>query len=335
MSSSRENYRVRKRQPTTKSNKVAMTTPPTHITTPYNLNFEQHLLDNCIYHKDYTFPDGSDVPLPINWWKLKERLARPRRDLSNLGAKEFREFQKAIGNATMESEVQEAAVPAIQGEGRDIMCRSGRIAFRNLRPLTDGTIVPGNPDVYYGARHEQLDLRVHNELSKQIIPSPHGNRPIVPNFFLAVKGPEGSDGVARRQCLYDGSLGARGMQRLQTYGQTEPVFDNTARTLSSVFSNGILRMHTIHTAEPASSCGRPSYYMNELSTFPMSSDIHTFRLGATYYRNGLDWAEEMRNEAIERANELVKNSVAEEKNHAAKLRRGIRSGNGRGGREGR
>jgi hypothetical protein len=48
-------------------------------------------------------------------------------------------------------------------------CRG--IPFTNLDHLMDGTLVPGNPDIYYGTRPEQLTRRVRNELSGHIIPS--------------------------------------------------------------------------------------------------------------------------------------------------------------------
>src|SRR2546423_1000266 len=66
--------------------------------------------------------------------------------------------------------------------------------------------VPGNPDIYYGARPEQLDRQVCDVLSGHIIPSTQDDLPIVPNFFLA-KDPEGSLAVAGRQACYDGALG--------------------------------------------------------------------------------------------------------------------------------
>jgi len=48
-------------------------------------------------------------------------------------------------------------IPVIEGKIRDAKCISGGIPFTNLNHLMDGTLVPGNPDRYYGARPEQLD----------------------------------------------------------------------------------------------------------------------------------------------------------------------------------
>ena len=111
----------------------------------------------------------------------------------------------------------------VEGEIRDAKCDSGGIPFTNLDYLTDGTLVPGNPNLYYGARPEQLDRQVRNELNNHIIPSTQDDLPIAPNFSLAAKGPDGSIAVAGRQACYDGALGARGTHSLQSYGEDEPV----------------------------------------------------------------------------------------------------------------
>lgn len=58
----------------------------------------------------------------------------------------------------------------------------GRYPVTNLDHLTDGTLAPGNHDIYYGARPEQLDRRVRDDLSGLIIPSTQHDLPVVPNF---------------------------------------------------------------------------------------------------------------------------------------------------------
>ena len=82
------------------------------------------------------------------------------------------------------------------------MCFRG-MPFTNLAHLTDDTLVPGNPDLYYGARPEHLDRRVRNELSGRINPLTQVDLPMAPDFFLAAKGPDGFAAVAKRQASYD------------------------------------------------------------------------------------------------------------------------------------
>ncbi|KEF55616.1 uncharacterized protein A1O9_08366, partial [Exophiala aquamarina CBS 119918] len=183
-------------------------------------------------------------------------------------------------------------IPIIEGSIGNSKCVSGGIPFINLDHFTNGTIVPGNLDIYYGVRPEQLDRRVRDELSGYIIPSTQEDLPIVPNFFLAVKGPDGSAAVAKRQACYDGALGARGMLLLQSYGQDEPIFDNNAYTIISTYHDGTLKIYTIYPGRPASLGGRPQFYIHQVNTWGMTGNDETYRQGATAYREARAWAKE-------------------------------------------
>lgn len=199
--------------------------------------------------------------------------------------------------------MSESVIPTIEGKIGDVKCRSGEIPFTNLDPLMDGTLKPGNPDIYYGARPEQLSRKVRDELNGRIIPLTQHDLPMAPNFFLAAKGPDGSAAVAKRQACYDGALGARGMHSLQLYGRDAPVYDNNAYTMTSTYHDGQLKMYTSHVAPPHSPSGQPQYYMNQLRSFAITDTRDTCAAGLQAYRNGRDWAEKQRNEAIRQANE--------------------------------
>ena len=313
MNSRRSSSRVPKRSSTsTSSTKPSTNTTNTRSTGPYNRNFQQNLIDGGIFPDGYEYPDGRVPPQPANWEEINRRLSQPRPSLSpsNFSDEEFRKFKRADAHAPKEKQITTSVIPIIEGDIGDAKCISGGIPFTNLDHLTDGTLVPGNPDIYYGARPKRLDRRVRDELNSHIIPSTQDDLPIVPNFFLAVKGPDGSAAVAKRQASYDGALGARGMHSLQSYGQEELVFDNNARTISSVYHDGTLKMFTIHPFRLTSPGDQPEYYTNQVNTWGMTGNIETFRQGATYYRNGRDWAKEQRDEAIMLANERTGESQA-------------------------
>jgi hypothetical protein len=146
-----------------------------------------------------------------------------------------------------------SVIPIIEGKMGDGRLLAGNVPFNNLGHLTDGTIAPGKPDLFYGARPEQLDRCVRSELSSRIIPSTQDDLPMAPNFFLEAKGPDGSSAVAGRQACYDGALGARGMQDLHSYRDSEPVYDNTASTITSIYHGGTLKLYTTHPVLPAES----------------------------------------------------------------------------------
>ena len=318
-SSSRGRDRGRKRAATfsskTQSTPTALTATITTTTTttktgntrPHNRNFQQNLIDHGVYPEEYEYPDGRIPAKPNNWEDINQRLIQPRPSLSpsQFSDEAFRKFKRANAHASKENKVTDSVIPIIEGEIRDGRCVSGGISLTNFSHLTDGTIAPGNPDRFYGARPEQLDRRIRNELNGRIIPSTQDDLPMVPNFFLAAKGPDGNAAVARKQACYDGALGARGMQSLQSYGQPEPVYDNNAYTITSIYNDGQLKLYTSHPSQPANPGGRPEYYMNQLKGYAMTSDSETFRQGAAAYRNARDWAKEKRDGFIEAANGKV------------------------------
>lgn len=274
-------------------------------TRAYDRNFQQNVIDGGVYPDEYEYPDGSIPGKPNNWEEINQRLRQPRPSLSpsQFSDDKFRNFKRADTHAFKEDQVTKTAVPFIEGEITDAKCVSGKIPFTNLDHLTDGTLAPGNPDLYYGARPEQLNRQVRDEFSSQIVPSTQHDLPIVPNFFLAAKGPDGSIAVAGRQASYDGALGAKGIHRLQSYVQEEPAYDNNAYTVTSIYHGGTLKMYTSHPAQPSGSGSRNEYYMTQINAWGMTGNAETFRQGATAFRNARDWTKEQRDEAIRYAND--------------------------------
>jgi hypothetical protein len=314
MSSSQSSSRSRRRESaTTSSTRPTTDTTKSKSTGVYDRDFQQHLIDHDVYPDAYEYPDGSVLAEPNNWEEVKQILARPRPSLSpsQFSDKQFRKLKRADAHATKEKQVSESVIPLIEGKIRDGKCRSGGIPFTNLDPLTDGTLKPGNPDVYYGARPEQLNRKIREELGGRIVPSTQHDLPIAPNFFLAAKGPDGSLAVAGRQACYDGALGARAMHSLQSYGGEEPVYDNNAYAVTSIYHGGTLKMYTSHVAPPRSSQGQPEYHMTQLRSFAITDTRDTCVAGLQAYRNGREWTEKQRNEAIRQANQRANHIEAE------------------------
>lgn len=288
------------------------TTPTTTTKSfgPYDRNFLQKLIDAGVYPYGYMYPDGTDAVMPDNWEDIKHHLKVPRRSLSpsKFTEEDYRRFVRKEANAAKEKQVETSVIPIIDGNIADDKCVSGGIPLTNLAPLTNGVLKPGNPDIYHGARPEQLDRRVRDEISDQVVPTTQDDLPIVPNFFLAAKGPDGIPSVGGRQVAYDGALGARGMHSLRSYCQGESAFDNKAYTITSIYQSGHLKMYTSHPAQPGGTGTRPEYYLHQLRDFSMTDDSDAFRQGATAYRNARDWAKEQRDNAIDRANKTVRDS---------------------------
>lgn len=280
---------------------------------PYSSNFQQKLIDGGIYPDEYEYPDGRVPPEPDNLEEINQKLMQHRRSLSpSLFTNEkFREFKRADAHVSKENKATKTVIPIIEGKTADDKCVEGDVLFTNLTPLTNNMLTAAKPDLYYGARPEQLDRRVRDQLSGHIIPSTHDDLLIAPKFFLAAKGLNGTAAVARRQACYDGALGARGMYSLQSYGKEELVYNNEAYTITAIYSDGQLKLYTCHPTQPTSPGGRPEHCMTQLRTFAMTNSAESFRQGATAYRNARDWTKEQRDEAIRRANEVADDSQVE------------------------
>ena len=306
MSSSQVSSRRRKRSAgSSKPTAVTTTTTASSKNTGvYSRGFLQNLVDHGVYPEEYEHIDDQVPTSPDNWQEINQRLVQPRPSLSpsQFSDGAFKKFKRADAHVSKENTVMDSVIPVIEGEVKSSRSVAGNIPFNNLDHLTDGTLSAGNPDRFYGARPEQLNRSIRDKLGHYIVPSTQEDLPMAPNFFLQAKGPNGTAAVAKRQAIYDGALGARGMQSLQSYGESKPVYDNNAYTITSIYSDGQLKLYTTHPTQPAGLQNRPKYFINQLRSFSMIDTSETFRQGAAAYRNARDWAKEKRDGFIEAAN---------------------------------
>jgi hypothetical protein len=265
------------------------------------------MIDHHVYRDDRAQePPNEDEILGV--------MAVPRASLSpsRFGATTFRAFRSSDAQANDEDDVLHDVIPFITGTNNNSHFMARSTIFGNLEPLTSGELAPANPDIYYGARPEYLDREVRDELTNHIIPSTMDHKPMAPNFFMEVKGPDGNAAVAARQVLYDGAVGARGMHSLQTYGQAEPTYDGNAYTYSATYHRPTLQLYEHHITAPTTPGGQPEYHhMTQLDGWVMTSNIYSFRRGATAFRNLRDLAKQHRDGFIQAANTKVRRSGEE------------------------
>lgn len=312
MSSSQSNARGRKRGSafTLDTRSTTNTIKTTESSGPYSRNFQQKLIDSGIYPDEYEYPDDRVPPEPNNLKKINQRLTQSRPSLSSsqFFNEKFRKFKRADAHVSKKNKAIKTMISIIEGKITDDKCVEEEILFTNLKPLTNDMLTAAKSNLYYDARLEQLDRRVRDELNDHIISSTQDDLSIAPNFFLAVKGPDEIAAVARKQACYDDALGARGIHSLQSYEEGQSVYDNKAYTITSIYSDGQLKMYISHPTQPTSPEGRPEYCMNQLGAYAMTHNQEIFRQGAIAYRNARDWTREQRDEAIERANTRVNDS---------------------------
>jgi hypothetical protein len=175
---------------------VKTTTSKTKRISPYDPNFEQHLIDYYIFPDDYDFPDGRDPPKPSNQTEILDVLKNRRRSLSPSRFDEaaFRSFKQRNPRALNEDDVMSYVFPVIQGNFQIPCARN--LEFGNLDPLTAGNVVDAKPDCYDGAQPAQIDLRICEELGPYITPSTQRHASALPSFFTEAKGCDGSIAVA-------------------------------------------------------------------------------------------------------------------------------------------
>ena len=294
-------------------------TPKTRTTKskPYDRAFQQHLIRHGIFPDAYVYPieEGqvqTQAPrTPDNLKEIREMLARPCPQLSPgcFTDEQFEKFACADAQAAKEHQVKTYVIPYIEGEIADKKCVFGEILFNNLDHLTDGTLTASKPDLFYGARPEKLDQRICDQLSGHIVPSTQEDLPILANFFLAVKGPDGTLAVAKRQALYDGALGERGLLSLRIfiYGDADLVYDNKAYTISETYHGGVLKIYAIHAIPPAAdgSACHGKFAMTQVKGICLTGGPEEYRSGVTAHTNAKAWAGEQRDRLIRLANQKV------------------------------
>ncbi|KKK16555.1 hypothetical protein AOCH_004572, partial [Aspergillus ochraceoroseus] len=282
-------------------------------TTNYDENFQDHLISHGVYPPFSRYPDSTGLSKPGNFADIQRRLLIRRPSLMlppDSLEKEYSEFATINAEAGEKQLVMKEILPILEGKKPPFTRTGGGYPFKNLAPLTDGTLPSAIPDFYHGAAPNQLNPVIRKQLSDQIIPSKQSNRPMAPNFFIEVKGHAGSMLAARGKACYDGALGARAMHSLQQFGNESSTnmpanYDGNAYTMISVYQSGFLSIYATHPTSSRSNSpdNHPDYVMTQLGQWALSGDPETFQQGITAYRNARDLAQEQRNEFIKQANE--------------------------------
>ncbi|KAK5654444.1 hypothetical protein OQA88_7355 [Cercophora sp. LCS_1] len=278
-------------------------------TSAYGREFEIHLADHNIYVR-------GRKSKPKNIKEDSARLSQLRASLSpsRFGESDFEDFQERDDDDTVsENDVMATIIP--------ILCRNANIPskqnilFTELAPLTSSykDVVRPKPDFFDGARIGDLNREVRNPkgyIYPLIIPTKYTAGPVVPNFFLEVKGPSGAADVLKRQVCYNGAYGARAMHALQNYGKEEPTYDGNAYTYSSSYIAGTLKLYAHHITAPTNPGGRPEYHMTQVGGYALASNFEACVAGIRAFRNARDLAQHYRDTFIQEANARARRSAA-------------------------
>ncbi|MCJ1462257.1 hypothetical protein MMC07_000857 [Pseudocyphellaria aurata] len=285
---------------------VNPTAQPTRTeTSVYSVNFEQNLIDNAIDTRNFE-------QIPANWDEIQRAISQPRPSHlpSEFSDSAFDAFSRAKSKAKSKVMVMKNIWPTIIGKSN--IFTAGGIPFGNLKPLIDNKpLAVPKPDFYDGIHRDQIVSRLRREPATYIVPSTeHEETPVLPNFFAEFTG---DSDVARRQAGYDGTFGARGIQKLRTFGQegVEMLYDNKAYTITSSYHYGLVLLYTIHPSSSNDS-EKPVYYMTLLRAC-LLFNAKDFQQEINAVRNARDWARAQRDKLLAAANRRA--SVAEPPDH--------------------
>ncbi|RAH86635.1 hypothetical protein BO86DRAFT_302237 [Aspergillus japonicus CBS 114.51] len=276
-------------------------------TTVYDPHFENHLLQNGIYMPFSRYPDGTRPSKPKNFAEITRRVQAPRPSSalsrSTTLDQEYEDFLELNQDAADDQVVITEVLPVLEGKHRARSQVAGGHPFKNLAPLTDGTLASAKPDLYHGARPNQLAPAIQKQLDKQILPSRQSNRPVAPNLFIEAKGHDGTARAAMRQACYDGALGARAMHSLRLFGGVrDGGYDDNAYTIMSTYCAGTLGIYATHPTKSRSPDRPTDYVMTQIGHYSLIGSPESYRQGLDAFRNSRDLAKEYRDEIIRQAN---------------------------------
>lgn len=226
---------------------------------------------------------------PANYDQLCDRLAQSREGLSptQFTQTDYEKFLAAVDNAHDEMQVMMYVLSALTGP-TTYPSTANRLC-NNWAPLTSAKLVIPKPDYFEGELQKSDDAVLLKTLNDLIVPSTCSDAPLLPNFLVEVKSPQGSIAVARRQVVYIGAFCARSMHHLQAYGGEE-IYDGNAYTLSSTYTFGRLEIFAHHITQSDGPNKQPCYQTVSLCVAALDQDIHSFRKGVTAFRNARDLA---------------------------------------------
>lgn len=88
----------------------------------------------------------------------------------------------------------------------------------------------------------------------------------------------GTTDVCKRQALYNGAVGARGIHELRSYVGQETLFDNNAYTIALTYHHsGLLTIYTTHPTPSGGPTKSIEYRITQLRSFTMTDTSNTFR----------------------------------------------------------
>ena len=260
----------------------------TDATGAYDGNFS-----TCMAEQNVKLP-SIDTPQPMNHTDLVAVLRQKRAGPTDpdILTTQWKTFMRKIQDATTETDVQTDAFPTIRGEARHPHTMN-KLCTTWAQPFPDVRLKLAKPDFFDGLQPGPEYRLLRQQLNSYV--SPANDSPLMPNFFVEIKGIYGTEIIATRQALHDGTLGAQGVYQTQKVAAKDPL-DERARVFSGIFIGSSLILFAHFVSQPTEKDGKLHYHMYSLDEFSLRKSADEFHAGITAFQNLRDYAAKVRNE---------------------------------------
>ncbi|KAL8808337.1 MAG: hypothetical protein Q9182_000157 [Xanthomendoza sp. 2 TL-2023] len=290
----------------------------TMTTGAYDLDFEEHLKDHGVYLPDE--PSVDEASKPLNRSEILSSLGQSRSSEWAITEDDWKDFRNDNKSCSTESKVKSEVIRTIAGKPK--LDWEMEVEFNNIKPLTNHT-KRAKPDYYDGSKPSELALSIRKELHAYLVPSTNDSRPLLPNFSLEVKGPNGNLACLIRQALHIGGLGARAIHELRSWTAVKKLDDQKAYTIAATYqpTDGVLTLFSIHPVPSKNSNHRAlssaparrwKYHMTLLNRYFMTTDLDGFKKGVYAYRNAREWCKKQRDDLVKKANKKANKVVPDD-----------------------
>ncbi|KAL8794628.1 MAG: hypothetical protein Q9195_002824 [Heterodermia aff. obscurata] len=196
-----------------------------------------------------------------------------------------------VEDARTESDVQNNAFQIICGEANypttmNKLCTTWAQLFPDIR------LKRAKPDLFDGLQPGSEYRLLRQQLNSCVTPA--NDAPLMPNFFMEIKGMQGTESVATRQALHDGTLGAQGVYQTQKVAAKDPL-DGNAHVFSAILGTSLI-LFAHFVSPPTEEDGKLHYHMCRLDEFALRKSADEFHAGVTAFRNLRDYAAQVRTE---------------------------------------
>lgn len=255
----------------------------------YDANFE-----TLLGTRNVKLPDWN-TPRPANFDELVAIMKRPAskpvsREILN---SEYEKIFKSIGQATSEDMVKTNVFTKIRGNDDEKYPNTmNKLCTGWARLFPDIKLSRAKPDYLEGLSSDSESRLLRQQLKAYVAPLENG--PCLPNFFLEMKGPDGTIECAMRQALYDGALGARGMLYARRAATTDNEFDEVAYTFSGLYASDNLRLYAHWLTQPLGVNTGHHYHMYTLGQFFLTTSAEDFQTAVMAFQNLRDYAAQLR-----------------------------------------